>query len=309
MSGFKVEPFFYAVLGICGVLLALQALMSAFRIVRAERAAKERDSVSPVKNAVEISSDLSGSRSPRYWFPYAQSMTGRTMVFFALIVGAFGLVTIALVYFKLTGSLYRQAVERAKVMAVNVGDNAVGYMVKKNNSGLRDLLRKQADRPEVAYILVQNNANKIFAHSLTAFPPELQTLSPTVKGERLLQIGSARVLEVSAPVSEGHMGMVRLGLWRDKVDAEISQTVRPLVEILFAVLGAGLLMAMFLAWRINRPIVRLVRAAQKISSGDLETPPFGTSDNTEFGELARALERMRSSIKAAMARLSEERHL
>lgn len=303
-----MESFFYAVLGICGVLLALQALMSALRIMRAERAVKGRESAAPLENPAEISSDPSGSRSQRFWFPYAQSITGRMMVSFTLIVGAFGLVTIALVYFKVTGSLYHQAVERAKVMAVNVGDSAAGYMIKKNNSGLRDLLRKQADRPQVAYIVVQNNASKVFAHSFAALPPELETLSQTAEGERVLQIGAARVVEVSAPISESHMGIVRLGLWRDKVDAEISQTVRPLVEILFAVSGAGLLVAMFLAWRINRPIVRLVRAAQRISSGDLETPSFGTNDKSEFGELARALERMRSSIKAAMARLSEERH-
>ena len=183
-------------------------------------------------------------------------MTGRMMVSFTVIVAAFGLVTIAVVYFKLTGALYRQAVERAKIMAVNVSDSAAGYMAKKNSSGLRDLLRKQADRPQVAYILVQNNASKIFAQSLATLPPELETISPTTDGERVLRIGAARVLEVNAPVLEGHMGTVRLGLWRDKVDTEISQTVRPLVEILFIVSGAALLMAMFLAWRINRPIVR-----------------------------------------------------
>jgi HAMP domain-containing protein len=67
-------------------------------------------------------------------------------------------------------------------------------------------------------------------------------------------------------------------------------------------------MAIYLAWKINRPIVRLVRSAQKISDGDLDAPSFGTADSTEFGELARALERMRSSIKAALARLTEQQH-
>jgi len=50
----------------------------------------------------------------------------------------------------------------------------------------------------------------------------------------------------------------------------------------------------------------LVRAAQRISTGDLEAPSLGVEDNSEFGELSRALERMRSSIKAAMVRMRDD---
>ena len=65
-------------------------------------------------------------------------------------------------------------------------------------------------------------------------------------------------------------------------------------------------MSVYLAWRINRPIIRLVTAAQRISTGDLEAPSLGVEDNSEFGELSRALERMRSSIKAAMVRMRDD---
>jgi protein-histidine pros-kinase len=80
----------------------------------------------------------------------------------------------------------------------------------------------------------------------------------------------------------------------------------PLVKVLLLVVGGGVLMAVYLAWRINRPILRLVRAAHRISSGDLDAPALGTDDKSEFGELSRALERMRSSIKAALVRLGGE---
>jgi len=58
-------------------------------------------------------------------------------------------------------------------------------------------------------------------------------------------------------------------------------------------------------WKINRPILKLIRAAKSISIGDLDTAALDTEDPTEFGELSRALERMRSSVKAAMIRLSQ----
>jgi len=123
---------------------------------------------------------------------------------------------------------------------------------------------------------------------------------------RSLRIGDGEVEEVTVPILEGQAGAVRLGIWRDEVDAEIRRTVTPLVKILSLVVGSGILIVIYFVWRINRPIIRLVRAAQMISRGDLEAPSLGTEDKTEFGELSRALERMRSSIKAALIRLHQE---
>jgi nitrogen fixation/metabolism regulation signal transduction histidine kinase len=49
------------------------------------------------------------------------------------------------------------------------------------------------------------------------------------------------------------------------------------------VLSGGVLMAIFLAWRITRPILRVVAAAKAISSGDLDTPSPQVEDSNEFG--------------------------
>ncbi|HEX9453452.1 MAG TPA: HAMP domain-containing protein, partial [Candidatus Binatia bacterium] len=88
------------------------------------------------------------------------------------------------------------------------------------------------------------------------------------------------------------------------VDAEIDQIVMPIVKLLLMVFAAGIFMAILIAWNVSRPILRLVRSARRISHGDLDAPSLGVQDSTEFGELSRALERMRSSIKAALVRLS-----
>ena len=109
------------------------------------------------------------------------------------------------------------------------------------------------------------------------------------------------------PIAGGRLGAVRIGVWRDEVNAEVERNTLPLIKLLLAVVGGGVLVACYVAWRINRPIVRLVRAAQRISTGDLEAPSLGVQDNSKFGDLSRALERMRSSIKAGMARIGDDR--
>ena len=249
-----------------------------------------------------------GRKPHRNWMPYMQSLSGRMVTTFTCIVAMLGLVTITLVYFTVKSSLRYHAIERARVTAINVSDSAAGYILKKNAKGMRELLQKRTNRSELAYILVQNNSKKIYAHTFEVLPEELENASSEVggQGERSLRLGGAAVIEVSVPILEGRSGTVRIGIWQKEIDGEISRAITPLIKALSLVVIGAILMAIYLAWKINRPIVRLVRSAQKISDGDLDAPSFGTADKTEFGELARALERMRSSIKAALARLSDQ---
>jgi HAMP domain-containing protein len=76
--------------------------------------------------------------------------------------------------------------------------------------------------------------------------------------------------------------------------------------ILIPVVGA--LLSFLLARWIVRPLVGLTEIADKVTMGDLETSVSGkcVSARDEIGDLARALERMRSSLKAAMLRLGRE---
>ena len=305
----QVESFFYAVLGLCGVLLGFQALFSAMRILKQDRTKKSQQTD---QESVQTrgASWVNGRKPPKPWLPYMQSLSGKMVATFTCIVAMLGLVTIAVVYFTVNSSLRYHAIERTRVTAVNVSDSAAGYILKKNAKGMRELLQKRTSRSELAYILVQNNSNTIYAHTFDDLPPELENAASPVgdQGERSLRIGGVPVIEVSVPILEGRGGTVRIGIWQKDIDREISRALTPLIKALFLVVAGGILAAIYLAWKINRPIVRLVRSAQKISDGDLDAPSFGTADKTEFGELARALERMRSSIKAALARLSEQQH-
>jgi nitrogen fixation/metabolism regulation signal transduction histidine kinase len=98
---------------------------------------------------------------------------------------------------------------------------------------------------------------------------------------------------------------VRVGIWKDEVDSEISKTTTPILKLVALLVCAGILMTVFLAWRITRPILRLVRIARRISEGELDLPSLAVDDTGEFGEISRSFERMRSSVKAAMTRLSQ----
>jgi HAMP domain-containing protein len=79
-----------------------------------------------------------------------------------------------------------------------------------------------------------------------------------------------------------------------------------LVAFALAILVISAIIAIATARRIAIPILKLVDAADQISLGKLEDPVVATT-NDEIGDLARALERMRSSLGAALERLRKRR--
>jgi HAMP domain-containing protein len=340
-----MEVFFYASIGVCGLLLLLRVVVFVIRAYRDERpreraqlagssapawkAENQYDAVlqpfEPIlprgDDDAEAKHSDSGARLRRAALDfcrglgsaifYGHGLTGKMIIAFSAIIASFGLLTIATVYFTLTSSLKRHAAERATVTAVNIRDSVPAFLFKKDLSGLRALLRNYAGQKGVAYVLVENGAGKILAHSFAALPEEVKPESVhrpvTADKPRTLQVGQRAVHEVAVPALDGRVGAVRLGIWRDEVNEEISQAVTPLIKLILLVVGVGILSAIFLAWKINRPILKLVKTAKSISTGDLNAPSLDVEDPSEFGELSRALERLRSSVNAAMNRLNAER--
>lgn len=331
---FDKASWFYALLGLCGILLSVRTLTYVARVKRNQHLSPSRDSagyIAPSEPAPPLASAAPSTLSSPLTAPAALSrkpgktgpkgsrwsrirsgdcgLTGRMIVTFTAIIAIFGLLTMATVYFALTASLRKQIIERARIAAVNVSDSAAGFLLKKNLVGLRDLLRKFGERNDTAYVLVENSRGEIIAHSSPAPSNEIrapdQRRSLASADQHRLWAEQGAIDEVTVPILEGQIGSVRLGIWRDVVDAEIFQTVMPLMKVIAVVVVGGMVLAIVLAWKINRPIIKLVNAARSISRGDLDAPSLSLEDTTEFGELSRALERMRSSVKAAMTRLSQ----
>lgn len=238
------------------------------------------------------------------------TLTGRMMLTFTGVVAAFGVMTMALVYLTLRASLWEHAIERAKVTAVNISDTMPAYLLAKESNNLREVLRRHATKSGAAYVLVQDRAGRLLAHSFAVVPQEVQNLAPILvtreKSGRSFQLGKSMVHEISVPILEGQIGAVRVGIWQDGINAEIGETLAPMLQLIALAIITGVLLALYLAWKINRPIVKLISAAERISHGDLDLPSSGTDDWTELGDLSRALERLRCSVKAAMIRLGAE---
>jgi sensor histidine kinase regulating citrate/malate metabolism len=231
---------------------------------------------------------------------------------YAAVMLALSVIVIALMY-QLTNNMLRdQLNKRALAVATNLSDAAAGHLVGRNLLALHALLRKYSFLDGVAYAFVEDNKGQIMAHNLEALPPELgQGLVAGGQREtrrRELSLKEKPVYETSVPVLEGQVGSVHVGFWADAVEKEIQSVLWRFIGIIAIVPFVGTLLSFILAHWIVRPIVGLTEVADKVTKGDLETSVSGkcVESRDEIGDLARSLERMRSSLKAAMLRLERE---
>jgi HAMP domain-containing protein len=196
---------------------------------------------------------------------------------------------------------------RALDIATNLSDSAAVPLLKGNVLEVHALVSKYALLPGVAYVLVRDGKGKVVAPGLGVLPPDLrQSFVPPGQrqaSQRELPFRGRKVYETSAPILEGRMGGVSVAIWAHTVEDEIRRAILPLVGVVAIALAASLLFAVFVSQGITGRVLRLKQVADKVSLGDLETP-VGIESNDEIGDLAHALERMRSSLKAAMTRLS-----
>jgi HAMP domain-containing protein len=220
----------------------------------------------------------------------------------------FGLLFLALVNQLMGRALRAQIDQRALVMATNLSDAAAGHVIGRNILELHVLVTKYARLDGSAYAFIEDSKGQIVAHSLGTFPPELrETLTMDERKQvnrrvvRLLGSQGKTVYETRTPILEGQLGAAHVGIWGETVATEIYSALLPIIGLITILFLAGVFLSVFLARGIIRPIRWLSDMAGKMSTGDLETPVVIQSRD-EIGELARSLERMRASLKAAMVR-------
>lgn len=229
-----------------------------------------------------------------------------TAVMFVLGVGV-----IAAVYQLTQNTLRAQLDKRAVAIATNFSDAVAGHVAGRNLLALHALARKYTLLDGVAYAYIESGNGEIVAHTLGTFPDELRKGIAGARRQivrRELALGGRAVYETAAPVLEGQMGSVHVGFWADAVQNEIGRALIPIVGVIAIVPIVGTLLSFLLAHWIVRPIVDLKEIADKVTMGDLDTSVGNdcVSSRDEIGDLARSLERMRSSLRAAMLRLGRE---
>jgi serine phosphatase RsbU (regulator of sigma subunit)/anti-sigma regulatory factor (Ser/Thr protein kinase) len=132
---------------------------------------------------------------------------------------------------------------------------------------------------------------------LVARPIADQTSPGTVSESAALIVASIPVMHPNGTP----MGAAYLGLRRGYIEDSIQQARRPVVFLSFVLLAIGVLCAFLLTSSMLRPIAVLQSGLERIGRGDLDTR-LDLDARTEFGQLARTVNRMVADLKAGRRR-------
>lgn len=143
------------------------------------------------------------------------------------------------------------------------------------------------------------------------FNDEVALKASRNEGESLIQEymsdTGAQMWDVSSPifVKGKHWGGFRVLVSKAEIAAKRSELVIGLVLMfgIFALLSVGAIF--FMIRRSTRSLVELTHLADQISLGEGLENPITAMTTDEVGMMASSVDRLRSSLKAAMARLGE----
>ena len=236
------------------------------------------------------------------------SLRWKISVAFSGLILMLGVLVIGIVYSMTDKALHRQVDLRAMAIATNLSDASAAYVSRQNTLELDVLIAKYGRLDGVAYAYIQDPKGEIIATSLQPFPSELKDSSGVERRtahSRVTNIRGKSIYDTRVPLLEGQLGTVHVGLWADSIQTDVRGTVFTIIGLIAGCLALGIFLSLVLAARAIRPLMELKTSADEISRGQLDTPVTIRSTD-EVGELARSLERMRASLKAAMLRLNRE---
>ncbi len=131
-----------------------------------------------------------------------------------------------------------------------------------------------------------------------------KNLNPSLQQDYFRDTGE-RMWDVSSPiyVKGKHWGGFRVAVSMERIAAKKRDLVVTLALVFGAFAAITILTMYVVVERAMRPVVELTAAAASISMGDGLETPIKAHSTDEIGQLTKAVERLRVSMKAAMSRL------
>jgi HAMP domain-containing protein len=212
-------------------------------------------------------------------------------------------------YSYLYRAMERGAKMRAAVTAMAINAVAVGHIDGKRYQELRNELTKATTRPAIAYAYVEDGDGKLIAHAPKDLPNQLIRRplleARLMTAEQLVGYRGEIVYDFAQRSGLNNQFIVHLGIWQDSVAVETWSVLGPiLLAVVLAILCAAGVFSVLLR-DLHRPLLEMVEQSTRISKGDFSMT-LTTKRSDELGDLARSLERMRSSLRAVLSRIGTE---
>lgn len=234
---------------------------------------------------------------------YAKILTGTIAIIVVMgaSLAAFIMIT---VYPELDVALEKRGVFMAQHIASQSATPILTERFFELDMLLTDLMASEQD---IEYCFVVNSRGRVIAHTFgTEFPTDLKTpgAALNVQAFRTERLATERgtILDFAAPILQGRIGTVHLGISERLIEQAITAMIWRLMLIIMIVLILGVAAASILARAITRPIQELVRATREVAGGNYAVA-IDVRSADEIGVLAGSFRDMLYKRQEALAAL------
>jgi len=231
------------------------------------------------------------------------------IVFKFMLISIPFLALISLALFTLAPYWYKQNSLRAledksRSLGTIAAYSLAPAIVFEDMEGIKEILSSLSQSPEVEYILVFNSQGQEIARFSRS---EKLTLNP--EGSRQTgHLYDNQVWNYYTPINHQHkvVGYLAMGFSLAEVYRQIKY-IRQLITLVSALIfGLGLFLIYIMSSLTTRPLRRMTKTVQEISSGDLSKRTEVASDD-EVGTLAKSFNLMVDRLHQTLSSLQEAR--
>ena len=165
-------------------------------------------------------------------------------IIIALLAVGIGVATAAYLYFQMRGTLTDEIEKRGRALASGLATSATNPILTNSKGVLKTIAEETRKEEAVDYVVILNDeAKSLFntfeaRRSLTRSPtPRKEPARPRPTGGTS-NCGGIEILNVSAPVVEGKVGSVHIGMSTAGIAALVRNTIVVMLSV-FAVVLAG----------------------------------------------------------------------
>ena len=217
--------------------------------------------------------------------------------------------------------------ERGRTLSVNIARQAENDLAGFNFSNISEAIDKAVhEEDELSYAILMDQERRAVLDTLE--PQRVQEVlnadadrfaaAQTAPAQNEFERLGEPVLEFILPLQVGFQrwGVLRLGFSLQRLNREIVESraaisaqirtmiVRSIVGALIFT-GLGVIVVLWLATHLSRPLVALTESARQLALGNFESVVTPARTNDEVGVLAVAFAEMSSRLKVSYAQLGE----
>jgi len=240
----------------------------------------------------------------------SHTMLARCAYRFAAVGLLFGFVACLVVFSFLSLAMERKSKDRVGVMAMGLAEIVAPTLGFGDIDAAAGAVEKFAATNSIAYLYLEDAQGRVIAHWPRDLPRFLRRDFPA-STERVLRGADGEyqgedTYEIARRIGDGKLGFVHLAIWRQTIRAEVFRLAAAIAAMTSIVIVCSLGALILLAQSLLRPLAELVEQASRLSRDEFNLA-LDLQRSDEFGDIARCLERLRSSLRAVMTRLDTGR--